>query len=277
MRDLLRPTKLLRTGAARCLLRMAEPVAVGLKLGVPIDAGAAVRQRAEDLSRAGMPLDPVEVLTTLQLPDLVSTVLIAYALAVGPGPWVAAIGIGSNIRPTRQVALILARLLGLEKERWAQDVGDGFSFDLPLPIVVTMGAIFGLFGLVTQRLLLLGLDGSTTFVLSLSGSLAVAAWFFELIRPQLESREEYDQRQEQLVEFEAFASAQLERAPGASCHESNVVKSFRAFYPKYRASSGKIDDGEIESMMRRWGVERSPAGYYKGISLKPGVLTSVFK
>lgn len=256
---------------------MAEPYVVGLREGAPVDVGQAVRQRAEDASRAGMPIDPVVVLTTLQPIDVIGSVLIAYALAVGPGPWLAPLGIGTNVRPTRQVALFIARATRQESEPWALDVQDGFSYELPLPILVLMGVTFVLTGLVIERVLLLALDDSVMFVFSLAGSLAIAAAFFELIRPPLESRADYEQRQLEYSEFEQFASAQLERTPGASCHETDIVRSFRTFYPKYRAASGKISDTDIEGMMRRWGkFERSPAGYYKGIALKPSALSSVF-
>jgi hypothetical protein len=256
---------------------MAEPIAVGMRSGAPPDAGAAIKQRAEELSRANMPLDPVEVLTTLQPQDVIGTALIAFALSVGPGPWLAPLGIGTDIRPARRMALLIAKAAGMQEEQWARDAADGFDFELPVPIVVCMVLLFGLLGLITERVLLLALDDSVNFVLSLSGSLAIAAAFFELIRPRLESRTEFDENERRYEEFEAFASELLTRSPAASCHESDVVRSFRTFYPKYRAASGKISDKDIESLMRRWGrFERTPAGYYKGISLKPNSLTTVF-
>jgi hypothetical protein len=246
-----------------------------------VDAGAAIRIRAEEISRASTPVNPYEVVATLQIMDVGAALLIAYALAVGPGPWVAPIGIGTNIRPTRQVALFLARVLRLEREEWALDAYDGFSFSPPALIKAAMAAIFVLSGLLTERALLLLLDGSLTFVSSLSGSLAVAAVFFEIIRPQLTSREENNASEAQFAEFESFASAQLDFAPGGSCHETDIVRGFRTFYPKYRPSGGQISDADIEDMMRRWGwprgrFERTPAGYYKGINLKPSSFKSVF-
>lgn len=265
----------------RCLARLAEPFAVGLRAGAPVDAGAAIRLRAEELSRASTPVDPAEVVASLQLVDVGAALLIAYALAVGPGPWIAPIGIGTNVRPTRQVALLLARALRLEREQWALDADDGFSYSPPPLVAAAMAAIFVLGGLVAERALLLLLDGSLTFVSSLSGSLAVAAVFFEIIRPPLTSRAANDASEARFAEFESFASAQLEFAPGGSCHETDIVRGFRTYYPKYRPSSDRISDMDIEDMMRRWGwprgrFERTPAGYYKGISLKPSSLKTVF-
>ena len=269
------------TSRVRCLARMAEPFAVGLRTGAPVDAGAAIRIRAEELSRASTPVDPYEVVASLQQVDVGAAILISIALAVGPGPWLAPIGIGTNIRPTRQVALFLARTLRLEREQWAADAADGFSYSPPPLVAVAMAAIFALGGLVTERALLLLLDGSLTFVSSLSGSLVVAAAFFEIIRPQLTSREANDASEARFAEFESFATAQLEFAPGGSCHETDIVRGFRTFYPKYRPSSDKISDGDIEGMMRRWGwprgrFERTPAGYYQGIRLRPSSLKTVF-
>ena len=69
-----------------------------------------------------------------------------------------------------------------------------------------------------------------------------------------------------------------------SCHETEIARAFRRFYPKYRVDRG-ISDTEIYNLMRRWtsvprtrmlpgaaiGTEmvsaRTAAGYYKGLSL----------
>ncbi|KAG8467690.1 hypothetical protein KFE25_006742 [Diacronema lutheri] len=256
---------------------MAEPFTVGLRMGAPADVGAAVRQRAEEASRAAAPTDPAQLLAALGIEDALGSALIAYALAVGPGPWLAPLGIGTNFRPTRQVVLLLARATGASDAQWARDAADGFAYELPAPMLALMAAVFLLAGLVIERFLLLALDDSVTFVFSLSGSLAIAAAFFELIRPPLTTRAAHEQNELEYGEFEQFASAQLERAPGTSCHETDIVRAYRTFYPKYRAASGRLSDSDIESLMRRWGrFERSPAGYYKGISLKPSALSSVF-
>jgi len=263
---------------ARGVLVMAEPYAVGFGSGPPaVDAGRAVRERAEGLSRAKLPTDPVELLTTLQIPDLIAASLLAIAFAVGPGPWLAPLGIGTDIRPSRYIGLAAARALGRSEEQWARDAADGFSYDAPFDMQIIVALILFISGLLTDRLLLLALDGSGTFVLSLSGSLVIAAAFFELIRPQLQSRQDFEFKEAQYAEFESFAEAELDFSPSASCHESDIVRSFRLFYPKYRASSSLIKDEDIERMMRKWGrFERTPAGYYKGIELKENVIKSVF-
>ena len=86
-------------------------------------------------------------------------------------------------------------------------------------------------------------------------------------------------------EFIRFAEARLAvGGANASCHESEVVRAFRRFYPKYRVDRG-ISDAEICGLMRRWmsvpraqllpgaaiGTEivstRTAAGFYKGISV----------
>ena len=87
------------------------------------------------------------------------------------------------------------------------------------------------------------------------------------------------------AEFRAFAEARLTLGSASqSTHESEVVRAFRRFYPKYRVDRG-IADAEIADLMRRWisvprtrllpGGQiqsdtvsaRTAAGYYKGIVL----------
>lgn len=258
---------------------MAEPFAVGISDGVAPDAGVAVRARVEELRRVGhTSLDPVDILGSLDASDVASTLLIAIALAVGPGPWLAPLGIGTDVRPLRFSSIFLAKMLGQESEQWCRDAVDGLDFAAPPAMRAAVGLLFLCAALLVERMLLVLLDDSETFVLSLSGSLFIAACFFELIRPKLQTREEYERSEGQYREFLEFAEAQLELTnPASSCHETDIVREFRLYFSKYRSGDERITDADIERMMRRLNrKERTPAGYYKGIRLKPNALKDVF-
>jgi len=89
-------------------------------------------------------------------------------------------------------------------------------------------------------------------------------------------------------EFYVFAADKLQR--GGSCHETDVIAAFRAFYPRYRRRdmSDTIDgislsDKEVGDLVRSWNMrmgrpgERTPAGYWKGFSVcdKRGAVSDV--
>ena len=78
------------------------------------------------------------------------------------------------------------------------------------------------------------------------------------------------------AEFGAFATERLELTPSGRTHETEVVRSFRSFFAKYRspdmsrtADGVSLADAEIVTLLREWGrarIERTPAGYWKGVA-----------
>lgn len=101
---------------------------------------------------------------------------------------------------------------------------------------------------------------------------------YELIRPKLLTREESRARDALQEEFTKFAAIRLKPTRAGACHETEVIKAFRLYYGKYRRSpepdeQGGITDAEILSLLRRWAryisIERSPAGYWKGVMIAP--------
>jgi hypothetical protein len=78
---------------------------------------------------------------------------------------------------------------------------------------------------------------------------------------------------------------------GGRCHETDIISSFRAFYPRYRrrdmtgtADGVSLSDSEVGELVRAWNArmgrpaERTPAGYWKGVSVVSprGSLSDVF-
>jgi hypothetical protein len=67
-------------------------------------------------------------------------------------------------------------------------------------------------------------------------------------------------------DFERWADERLVRS--GRCHESEIFKSFRKSFPRHRE---QLEDASLRDMVRNWcaTVDRSPSGYYKGVSLAP--------
>ena len=70
-------------------------------------------------------------------------------------------------------------------------------------------------------------------------------------------------------------------AIGGRCHEREIVRAFRSYYPRYRnrdmgrsADGESLDDTTLRDIVRTWNAqigrpgERTSSGYWKGISLK---------
>jgi len=94
----------------------------------------------------------------------------------------------------------------------------------------------------------------------------------------LPTREERDLDRKLLDEFMAFAAQRV--VPSGRCHENEIVREFRTFYPRYRRRDmGRSKDGvnlsddKIGDLVGSWNREvgrpgeRTPTGYWKGISV----------
>jgi hypothetical protein len=164
------------------------------------------------------------------------------------------------------------------RDRWLSERSEGLRSAPPLAVRTLTAIGFGASGLLAERLLRATLEDAT-FVLSVSICSCFGGGLYELIRPRRPSRDEAVLESSRFAEFCAFADGD-ERAEGAleeggSCLEGAVVSAFRRCYSKYRGGQG-ITDAEICMLLRRYarqqqGVSaRSPAGYYKGISIRQG-------
>ena len=88
------------------------------------------------------------------------------------------------------------------------------------------------------------------------------------------TRDEKDRAVQLNEEFDGFAEKRL-RA-GGNCHRTDIVKSFRRFYGKYRQANKEypLTDLEIEKLLRFWNqkknqgkAEMSSSGFYYGIQI----------
>ena len=89
------------------------------------------------------------------------------------------------------------------------------------------------------------------------------------------TRDEKDRDVQLNEEFDDFAENRLRT--GGNCHRTDIVKSFRRYYAKYRQVDSQeypLADLEIEKLVRFWNktknqgkAEMSSSGFYYGISI----------
>lgn len=89
------------------------------------------------------------------------------------------------------------------------------------------------------------------------------------------TRDENDRAVQLEDEFEEFAEKRLMQ--GGNCHRSDVVKSFRRYFAKYRQADSEqypLTDREIERLLRVWNkttnmgrAEMRSTGFYYGIQI----------
>ncbi|KAL1498533.1 hypothetical protein AB1Y20_013854 [Prymnesium parvum] len=212
--------------------------------------------------------------------DLAAALSLALALLLGPDFLLAPAGLVSRdgIRPGRALERVLGERLEPDAP-WLRDRREGLAADAPLAIKAIAALLFGAAGLLLERLLLLALE-DVSFVLSVGICACIGAGLLEVIRDPLPTREERDWNRKLVDEFFVFASERLQ--PTGRCHESEIVRAFRAYYPRYRRSDMRrtedgvsLPDERVAALVRSWNGEvgrpavRTPAGYWKGISVAP--------
>jgi hypothetical protein len=89
------------------------------------------------------------------------------------------------------------------------------------------------------------------------------------------TRSEKDRAVQLNEEFNEFAENRLRL--GGNCHRTDIVKSFRRYYAKYRNADSQdypLTDLEIERLLRFWNqkenqskAEMSSGGFYYGIQI----------
>ena len=191
----------------------------------------------------------VEALTAAPVPlDALLVLLLATGLYLGPDFLLTPLGLGSNAplgyRTERLVGYVLS-----PGEAWLDDRAEGFAAPAPLLVRVATGALFLLCSYALERVLTSAASDQAAFYLGASSS--IWGGLYEVARPRLRTRSEEEQRRAWEADFVRFAEARLGLTAGGSCHETEIVRAFRRFYPKYRAGR-EITDNEVFDLMRRW-------------------------
>ena len=235
---------------------------------------------------------PIEAVTVMQslgtAPspfDASMAVLLAVGLYLGPDFALAPLGLASKARVGYRAEALVGRAIpgGGGSGDWLADREAGLAASAPLPVRAATAALFGASGYLLERAL--SSLGNDNVIFYLGASSVLWGGLYEVARPRLPTRAEVEREEARRAEFRAFAEARLTLGSASqSTHESEVVRAFRRFYPKYRVDRG-IADAEIADLMRRWisvprtrllpGGQiqsdtvsaRTAAGYYKGIVL----------
>jgi len=185
---------------------------------------------------------------------------------------------GSRSNP---LATPLANLLydpAKESNKWLRERNEGLFSALPLPFLGLLGVAFLGIGAAWHYALLQLSGGDGVLVGQLAGVALINAGFFEIGRIASGEKgmtaDENDRAVQLDDEFDEFASKRLRQ--GGNCHRSDIVKSFRRYYAKYRAESEEypLTDREIEQLVRSWNAQKNPkkaemssSGFYYGIQI----------
>ena len=126
-------------------------------------------------------------------------------------------------------------------------------------------------------MLLLALEDSS-FVISLGICSCIGGGLLEVIREPLPTRQERDLLRKLEDEFFVFANEQMQ--PSGRCHERDIIRAFRQFYPRYRyrdmsstVDGVNVPDDRVGDLVRSWNAQvgrpgtRTSTGYWKGISV----------
>lgn len=210
--------------------------------------------------------------------DLAAALTVGLALQLGPDFLLAPAGLVSDkgIRPGYALEAVIGSVLTPDAQ-WLRDRRENLAASAPLVVRAPIFALFVAAGLLTSRLLVVALEDQS-FVVSVGICACIGAGFLEVIREPLPTREERDTEARLLDEFFVFAVDEL--AVGGRCHEREIVRAFRSYYPRYRnrdmgrsADGESLDDTTIRDLVRTWNAqigrpgERTSSGYWKGISL----------
>ena len=189
----------------------------------------------------------VEALTATPMPiDALLVLLLAAGLYIGPDFLLTPLGLTSNARLGYRTEAAVGALLS-PGEAWLVDRAEGLAAPAPLLVQVATGALYLLFSYALERVLTVA--ASDTVVFYLGASTSIWGGLFEVARPRLRTRSQEEQRRAWEADFARFAEARL--TASGTCHETEIVRAFRRYYPKYRAGRG-ITDSDIFDLMRRW-------------------------
>ena len=220
------------------------------------------------------------VLSPLEGGDLVAAGFLGVALMLGPDFLLAPAGLVSDegVRPGYALESVIGDVVTPDAQ-WLKDRKEKLAADAPPQVRGLVLLPFLAAGLLANRLLLVALE-SGSFVLSVGIISCFGALVLEVIREPLPTRDERDLAEKLSAEFMLFSTERL--SVGGRCHERDIVRAFRAFYPRYRSRDMRrsqdgvsVPDDEIADLVRGWNARmgrpamRTPSGFWKGISVAP--------
>lgn len=163
-------------------------------------------------------------------------------------------------RPSDAVITVIGKVAGLPV--------DAADYEAPLPVRLSAGAFFLGAGVTVASFFDWAFGEATWSISTGLGSCLIAA-VYELGRPKRLTVEEQMELDAQWSDFVGFADDRLQRS--GRCHFTEIASAFRNApgNAKYR-SQEVLTDSTLKTMVANWApyAERSPSGYYKGLSVK---------
>lgn len=193
--------------------------------------------------------------------------------------WGLAFFFGSGSRSNPLVRPLANLIYDEKEEKWLQERNLGLFSALPFEFLLLQGVIFFILGGITEFTLLQLSDGDSGVCAQLAGVALINGGFFEIGRiasgEKRLTRDENDRAVQLEDEFAEFAEKRLKQ--GGNCHRSDVTKSFRRYFAKYRQADSEqypLTDLEIEKLLRSWNIkvnqskaEMRSSGFYYGIQI----------
>lgn len=192
------------------------------------------------------------------------------------GLWGSALWFLLGSRSNPLVTPLANVLYSEDQQEWLKDRNDGLFGDIPLPFLLVLAVVFVALGFGADAMIVALSEGDRNISLQLAGVSLISGGALELGRiasgEKKPTREESDRDELLTEEFDIFAEKRL--LQGGNCHRTDVVRSFRRYYAKYRQPDNPecpLSDLEIEQLLRNWGrprgLEMSSAGFFSGIRI----------
>lgn len=180
----------------------------------------------------------------------------------------------------------MGRALWEADDDWLKDREEGMYSDAPLALLGAYLSLCLLAGTAVDRAVLrLAVAGDDAVTLQLAVLSLLSAGFLELSRidsgEKMVDRVEAEREEGWRLDFEEFARERIVKKAEGSCHKSDVVRSFRRYYGKYRTEQvvGGPTDMDVERLLVKWnageggsGKLPTSGGFVKGITVKADVL-----
>lgn len=193
--------------------------------------------------------------------------------------WGAALWLLSGSRSNPLVTPVANILYDAKEEQWLKDRNEGLFASIPPALLAVLGFIFTVIGFLTDKAILFSSGGDADISLQLAGVSLIGGASLELGRiasgEKRVTREDFERTTLHRQEFQEFASKKL--IPGGNCHRSEVIRSFRRYFAKYRdpeteVPEYQISDMEIERLTKEWyrvacNGEVSSAGFLSGVQI----------
>jgi len=160
--------------------------------------------------------------------------------------------------------------------QWLKDRNEGLFSPLPITFLLLIGSVFAVLGVLANiSVLFLSGDDNITASLQLASVSLIGGGALELGRIATGEKQttRNEQERETLLQQEFATFAEKRLIEGSNCHKSDVIKSFRRYYAKYRVEDlNVLSNLEVERIARQWNrqqgyEEMTSVGFFKSFQI----------